>query len=57
MTSVGPYTTLDPEAFQRKMRWVKCESCNTVYKTDLPGPMCPKCDCYCITLLKRLLDE
>lgn len=52
-----PYTTLNLEEYQRKWRWVKCPYCNKCWKVDIPGPMCPYCDTYCLTLLPKILDK
>lgn len=53
---ITPYTTLDPSLYQRKMRTVKCPECDEIFKTDLPGPLCPYCDCYCLVVLPPIIS-
>jgi hypothetical protein len=50
-----PYTLLDPDLYQKKMRIVRCPDCEQVYETDLPGPMCPFCHVYCLTIVKHVM--
>lgn len=50
-----PYTKLNPEEYQKKWRNVVCPDCREVFETELPGPMCPYCHVYCLTIVKLII--
>ena len=52
-----PYTKLDPELYQKVLRAVKCPDCQEIFETVLPGPMCPLCHVYCLTILKPIIHD